>query len=92
MKLLTDLFTEPDNQTWCPTRTATGLAFAIYHGVAAAGFWVGQLHLDIDAMGHYVTHMTMLIGFGSTAVTAKSAFRADTPTPPQPAATTGAPT
>lgn len=72
LKLFTDLFTEPDNVTFCPTRIAIGAANLAYHGAAAAGFFVGQLHLDIATLGQYVQHMTMLIGFGTTAIAVKS--------------------
>jgi hypothetical protein len=80
IKLITDVFTEPDGITWCPTRIAIGIANLIYHGMTVVGLAMGQLHIDLPSLAAYVTNMVQLIGFGTAAVGAKSVLKADAKT------------
>jgi hypothetical protein len=77
-KMFRDMFTEPDGESFCPVRLAAGLANVTYHAAAAAGIYMGQLHLDIATLGQYLQHMSMLIGVGGVSVGAKSVMKGDT--------------
>jgi hypothetical protein len=74
---LLGMFTEKDNTTPCPVRIAAGAANAVYHFAAIAGIAMGHITLDINTLGLYLQHMSMIIATGGVSVGAKSIMKAD---------------
>lgn len=77
INIIRKLFSEPDNETPCPVRIATGLTNIVYHVAAMFGIYLGILHLDISTLGMYLQHMATLIGVGSISIGTKSIMKGD---------------
>jgi len=77
INIIQQLITEKNNETVCPVRVATTIAATIYHAAAVAGVYFGSIHIDMAALGQYLTHMVTLIAGGGATVGVKSVLKAD---------------
>ena len=69
--------TERDNATFCPVRLGAFGTALVYHLAAAIGFFFHQLTLDMNTLGLYIQHMSLLGGAMAGGIGVKSLSKSD---------------
>ncbi len=71
------MLTERDNSTVCPVRVILLGAIVVYHVAAIVGVCLGQMHLDMPALGDYLQHMSVVMLAAGGSIGAKSVLKGD---------------